>query len=691
MFNSQIKAAVLGRVATLARQLTRLFLTLKLFGAQNRNMPALIVVLISATVAGIVFTVFQVHWATSIRRWEPGGRLPVAVLATIVLSCIAVHLRRQVRIARSAHAQYKDLIDQANDGVVICDAATLQIVYANSAMQSRLGIDSDVILRAFLTDIFIGSPGEFQTIHKRLRSSTSQVAVPMQQRCQDGAILDVEVRYCTVEVDGRDACAYVARDVSVSKKAQMQLLENQNRLTQIAHHDQLTGLPNRHHIAAFLPEAISAARQNGQMLGIVFLDLDRFKHINDTYGHETGDKLLQVVTTRLNQCVRQADVIVRMGGDEFVVVFLDLKSDEEATQAAARIIAALAAPIVVDDRALQTSASVGISLFPRDGKDMGELLKHSDTAMYQAKERGRNNAQMFSPHMNRRLKHRVAVEAMLREALRLKQLDVYYQPLINLTTRRTIGLEALIRWHHPTHGMIPANWFIAVAEETGLVVPIGNFVLHRALQDMARWRSAGVQLVPLSLNVAPSQLLRGEFQSKITALLKSGEFSPHLLQLEMTERSIFDSNTSKPGERQQDSLANLRDLGIKIAIDDFGTGYSSLAYLKHWRVDTLKIDKSFVRDIVTDSSDLAIVSAIIAIARNLQIEVIAEGIESFQQADLLEGLGCHHGQGFLFARPMPADRCLGWLGKTQPAAGEFGDMLESLSITGLHKLHEGPL
>jgi diguanylate cyclase (GGDEF)-like protein len=422
------------------------------------------------------------------------------------------------------------------------------------------------------------------------------------------------------------------------------------------------------------------------MLGIVFLDLDRFKHINDTYGHETGDKLLQVVTARLKQCVRGADVIVRMGGDEFVVVFLDLKSDEEVLAGAGRIIDMLNAPIVVEERSMQTSASVGISVYPRDGNDMVELLKHSDTAMYQAKDRGRNNVQVFSRHMNERLKHRVAVEVMLREALQLKQLDVYYQPLINLGTRKTIGLEALIRWHHPTHGMIPADWFIPVAEETGLVVPIGNFVLHRALQDMNTWRKAGVALVPVSLNVAPSQLLRGELQSKIITLLKSQGIRPELLQLEMTERAIFDSRASKSGESREDTLASLRDAGIKIAIDDFGTGYSSLAYLKHWRVDMLKIDKSFVRDIVTDASDLAIVSAIIAIARNLHIEVIAEGIESYQQAEILESLGCHHGQGFLFARPMPADRVFGWLSKRQPAEEEFADMIENLAITGTHKL-----
>jgi EAL domain-containing protein (putative c-di-GMP-specific phosphodiesterase class I) len=244
----------------------------------------------------------------------------------------------------------------------------------------------------------------------------------------------------------------------------------------------------------------------------------------------------------------------------------------------------------------------------------------------------------------------------------------------------------LIRWHHPSHGMIPADWFIPVAEETGLVVPIGNYVLHRALQDMNTWRMAGVALVPVSLNVAPAQLLRGEFQSKIRTLLQSHGIRPELLQLEMTERGIFDSRSPKSGESREDTLSALRDFGIKIAIDDFGTGYSSLAYLKHWRVDMLKIDKSFVRDIVTDASDLAIVSAIIAIARNLHIEVVAEGIEGYQQAQILESLGCHHGQGFLFARPMPANKCLGWLAKTAPEEQQYEDMIDHLAITGTHKI-----
>jgi EAL domain-containing protein (putative c-di-GMP-specific phosphodiesterase class I) len=260
--------------------------------------------------------------------------------------------------------------------------------------------------------------------------------------------------------------------------------------------------------------------------------------------------------------------------------------------------------------------------------------------------------------MNRKLKHRVAMEASLREALRLKQFDVHYQPFVNLETRRIVGLEALMRWRHPVHGMIPADQFIPVAEETGLIVPMGNFVLHRTLQTMSAWRKAGVTLVPVSLNVAPAQLQRGEFQTMISTLLKSHNLSPGMLQLEMTERAVFDSSHARAGESSQDTMGRLRDLGIKIAIDDFGTGYSSLSYLKKWRVDALKIDRSFVRDLVTDSSDLAIVSAIIAIARHMHIQVIAEGIEGYQQAEILRGLGCTVGQGFLFARPMPAEDCM---------------------------------
>jgi diguanylate cyclase (GGDEF)-like protein/PAS domain S-box-containing protein len=603
----------------------------------------------------------------------------LALLAVLVGAGVILALRHYFRHRQTVDSRYKALIDQTNDGIVIVGADGHRIQYCNPAFLNKLGYTSAEAAELALTDIFGDGDASPDSVLARLQRADAQPALNLQLRCKSGLQIDVEVRCNRLETDGREGFAYVTHDVSVRRKAEQQLIDNQQRLDRMAHHDQLTGLPNRHYLATFLPEAINEARAANQMLGVVFLDLDRFKHINDTRGHETGDKLLQEVALRLTACVRESDVVIRMGGDEFVVVFRNVKSYDEVVQGAKRINDCLHKSIVIDQHPLQTTGSVGVSLFPRDGADMGELLKHSDTAMYQAKDRGRNNVQMFSQIMNRKLKQRVAMEASLRDALRLKQLDVHYQPFVNLLTRKVVGLEALIRWRHPVHGMIPADQFIPIAEETGLIVPMGNFVLHRTFQTMSAWQRQGVKLVPVSLNVAPAQLQRGDLQATISTLLATHGLRPELLQLEMTERAVFDANQAKSGEARQDTMVRLRDLGIKIAIDDFGTGYSSLSYLKNWRVDALKIDRSFVRDLVTDSSDLAIVSAIIAIARHLRIQVIAEGIEGYQQAEILRKLGCTIGQGFLFARPMPAEQCLALLGNNAQGAGEEEDMLAAFA------------
>ena len=603
----------------------------------------------------------------------------LALLAVLVGIGVVLALRHYFRNRPTVDSRYKALIDQTNDGIVIFDADGHRIQYCNPAFLNKVGYTHDEAAALALTDIFGDGEATADSVRARLQRADGQPALNLQLRCKGGAQIDVEVRCNRLETDGRDGLAYVTHDVSVRRKAEQQLIDNQQRLDRMAHHDQLTGLPNRHYLASFLPDAINEARDANQMLGVVFLDLDRFKHINDTRGHETGDKLLQEVAQRLKGCVRESDVVIRMGGDEFVVVFRNVKSYDEVTNGAKRINDCLNKSIIIDQHALQTTGSVGVSLFPRDGADMGELLKHSDTAMYQAKDRGRNNVQMFSQIMNRKLKLRVTMEASLRDALRLKQLDVHYQPFVNLITRKVVGLEALIRWRHPVHGMVPAEQFIPIAEETGLIVPMGNFVLHRTFQTMSAWRRQGVKLVPVSLNVAPAQLQRGDLQATISTLLATHGLRAELIQLEMTERAVFDANQAKSGETRQDTMVRLRDLGIKIAIDDFGTGYSSLSYLKNWRVDALKIDRSFVRDLVTDSSDLAIVSAIIAIARHLRIQVIAEGIEGYQQAEILRKLGCTIGQGFLFARPMPADQCLALLGNNAQAPGEDEDMLAAFA------------
>jgi diguanylate cyclase (GGDEF)-like protein len=393
------------------------------------------------------------------------------------------------------------------------------------------------------------------------------------------------------------------------------------------------------------------------MVAILFLDLDRFKHINDSRGHETGDELLKAVAQRLREATRSEDIIVRMGGDEFIIVMKDLQKFELVNETTERITEVLSHPFDIKGRSLDTTVSIGVSLFPRDGEDMGELLRHSDTAMYQAKDRGRNNCQVFNPTMDRRLKQRIAIEAHLRAALVTGQLDVHYQPIIDIESQKVVALESLLRWEHPTQGPVSPARFISIAEETGLIVPIGEFVLQRALQDAKRWQQMGLTLLPIALNVSAIQLQRSNFPKLILDATRQHGFEPSQLQLELTESTIFERREDRNGEANQDAVAHLRDMGVRIAIDDFGTGYSSLSYLKRWRVDCLKIDRSFVRDLVGDLSDLAIVGAIIAMARHLGIPVIAEGIESWQQLEKLRELGCTQAQGHLFAKATPAALC----------------------------------
>src|SRR6185437_6245507 len=444
----------------------------------------------------------------------------------------------------------------------------------------------------------------------------------------------------------------------------------------------LTGLPNRLYLAAHLPDAISQAKRRNTALAVLFLDLDRFKHINDSRGHETGDKLLKTVAQRVRSTMRAEDLVVRMGGDEFVVVMRGIKSTEEVNDAATRINRALSAPMVVDGRTLVTTVSIGVALYPYDGADMGELLRHSDTAMYQAKDRGRNNFQLFSQSMDKRLKERIAIESSLRTALQSHQLDVHYQPIVDIESQRVIALEALLRWKHPTHGYIRPERFVLIAEEAGLIVPIGDFVLQRAIEDMVRWRQAQGTLVPVAINVSAVQLQRSNLAEQIARLTKQHGLEPSMLQIELTESAVFERREARAREASQDMVGKLRELGVHIAIDDFGTGYSSLSYLKRWRVDTLKIDRSFVRDLVTDLSDLAIVSAIIAMARHLHIQVVAEGIEGWQQLEKLRQLGCPYAQGYLFARPAPAQDCLRYLSGTPLDLTQRLPVLENLEATG---------
>ena len=550
----------------------------------------------------------------------------------------------------------------------MADARTGEIVDANPAVQHQLGFTLEELRGRSVLSVLRGPNDSQDPVIATLARVEPSRGIELVQWLKDGRQMDVEVSCVPIESRDRRLVSYLMRDLSERKKAQTQLLANQQRLDKLANHDTLTGMPNRLFLQAHLPEAIARCQENGQMLAVLFLDLDRFKHINDSRGHEVGDKLLQEIAKRVRAAVRPADIVVRMGGDEFVVVLHKVNAPDEVAIAATRINEVLSAPVMIDGRALVATVSIGVSLFPRDGATMGELLKHSDTAMYQAKDLGRNNFQVFSPQMDRSLKERVAIESSLRIGLKLNQFDVHYQPIIDIHSRRVAGLEALLRWKHPTQGFISPERFIEVAEETGLIIPIGQFVLDRIGSDIARWREEGAHLVPVSMNVSAVQLERTKLRELIQQAMVKNRIGPQLIQLELTEGSLFENRT---GEFREDALAALRDLGVKIAIDDFGTGYSSLSYLKRWRVDSLKIDRSFVRDIATDPSDHAIVSAIVAMARSLNIQVVAEGIETWQQLEILRNMGCSLAQGFLFAKPVPAPDALRYL-RVEPL-----DLLES--------------
>jgi diguanylate cyclase (GGDEF)-like protein/PAS domain S-box-containing protein len=566
-----------------------------------------------------------------------------------------------LKLNKSRHAGDEGLLSQASfeqspTAVVLLDAATLHIVAANEAFVKQSGYATPELLGMPAMRLFDDDPSS-DAVMNRLRYPTDHVTLKVRQRCKDGKMLDLDLLGHRVELGERTLLSYTCHDTSLRARFESKLLEKQQHLDHLAHHDQLTGLPNRLFLAAHLPEALAVAAQNKQILAVLFLDLDRFKHINDSRGHETGDQLLKAVSQRLRDTLRGEDIVIRMGGDEFVVIMKSVRDAEDVNEAARRITESLSTPVIVNGQPLLTTASIGVSLFPRDGADIGELLRHSDTAMYQAKERGRNNCQIFSPVMDRRLKQRIAIETHLRAALELHQLDVHYQPIVEIQTNQVVALEALLRWNHPTHGFLSPARFIGIAEESGLIVPIGEFVLERVLMDATRWRKEGCKLVPLAINVSAAQLQRSNLAGVIVELTRKHGLKPSLLQIELTEGTVFERGESRNGEPTEDAVTKLRDLGIHISIDDFGTGYSSLSYLKRWPVDSIKIDRSFVRDLGSDPSDLAIVGAIIAMARHLHIPVIAEGIEGWQQLERLRELGCARVQGHLIAKPAPPENC----------------------------------
>ena len=418
-----------------------------------------------------------------------------------------------------------------------------------------------------------------------------------------------------------------------------------------AEHDFLTGLPNRMLLNDRIGQAIALARRHVKKAAVLFLDLDGFKHINDSLGHPVGDKLLQSIAKRLVDCIRGSDSVSRQGGDEFVVLLLDLEHAENAAVTARRMLEAVAKPHYIDHHDLHITASIGVSVYPDDALDAEALIKNADTAMYQAKENGRRSFQFFKPAMNARAVERQSIEESLRRALERREFALHYQPKVNLKTAAIIGAEALLRWTHPTRGPVSPADFIPVAEDCGLILPIGNWVLQEACLQARVWVDAGLPLATMAVNISAVEFRDENFLKGIFAVLKETGLDPKSLELELTESVLM-----KHAASTAKILRSLRDSGIGVAVDDFGTGYSSLSYLQKFPVDAVKIDQSFVRQISTPGEDTTIVKAVIGMARGLKLRVIAEGVETLEEVAFLRAYRCEEAQGYYFSRPVPAQQ-----------------------------------
>ncbi|MGZ8927561.1 MAG: putative bifunctional diguanylate cyclase/phosphodiesterase [Methylobacter sp.] len=422
------------------------------------------------------------------------------------------------------------------------------------------------------------------------------------------------------------------------------------QLAHLAHHDVLTGLPNRLLLRDRLSQAIELAHRHGRQLAVMFMDLDRFKHINDSLGHAVGDQLLQSVAQRLVDCVRHSDTISRQGGDEFVLLLPTIKQAEDAALCAQKMLAELALPHCIDQHDLHISVSIGISIYPGDGHDAETLIKSADTAMYYAKENGRNTYKFFETDLNVRAVQRHSIEAGLRRALEHQEFVLHYQPKINLHSGAIIGVEALIRWQHPERGLVPPGQFVPIAEDCGLILPIDRWVLREACLQAQAWRQAGLPRIIVAVNTSALDFGARDFIENICATLDDTGLEPHYLELELTESVLM-----KDAESSDSLLHALSDLGVKLAIDDFGTGYSSLSYLRQFPIDTMKIDQSFVKQITNNADNGTLVSAMINMGKCLKLRVIAEGVETPEQYAFLLAHHCDEGQGYYFGRPIVAE------------------------------------
>ncbi|SNT18042.1 PAS domain S-box-containing protein/diguanylate cyclase (GGDEF) domain-containing protein [Noviherbaspirillum humi] len=476
---------------------------------------------------------------------------------------------------------------------------------------------------------------------------TSQVR-EVKARDKHGRLIAAEASLGMADTPSGPLAVTFVADITRRKEAE-------ERIIHAARHDPLTGLPNRALIYELGAHALVAASRADRKVAMLFFDLDRFKPINDTYGHETGDRMLQEVARRLKAAVRASDVVGRLGGDEFIAILTDMQTEADVTHTAAHLLQSLGQPCRIGELELATSPSIGISLYPADGRDIDTLIRHADAAMYHAKGAGRNNFQFFTAEINDHAEHAFMLEQRLREALRRGEFELAYQPVLDTRSMRVVGAEALVRWKQEDAPSLPPAEFIAAAETSGLIHQIGDWVLAEACRQHDAWRRQGLPPLRIAVNVSPVQFRAKHFRRRVAEMLAGAGIDPACVELEVTEATVM-----KQVEQAARTLAGLKELGVRITLDDFGTGYSCLGYLSQIPIDKLKVDQSFVRRISDDPHSLAIADAVITLGKRLGTEVVAEGIESEQALDLLRQRECDHGQGYLFSRPLTGAQFATW-------------------------------
>jgi diguanylate cyclase (GGDEF)-like protein len=533
--------------------------------------------------------------------------------------------------------------EAADDGILVVDNQNKVIIF-NQQFASFWEVKSTVIERDINEIIDLISKLLVQPFTCDIQDSKNWLDSQKYSilKLKNGKILEsyFQTQKLDGEVVGR---VWGFRDITDKEQAK-EIAEHK------AHHDTLTQLPKRSILTCQLTEAIIKAEDNSHMLAVMFVDLDRFKFINDTLGHQTGDFLLQEVVRRLKKCIRGEDIIARWGGDEFTLLLPKIERQEVASAIAQRILEALKSPFQIKDRSIYVIAKIGIAIYPEHGRDAETLLKNADAALSQAQKYSSNNYQYYDLALNSQAYELLTLENLLHSALEKDEFFLYYQPIVNVTTGKIVKMEALLRWQNPQLGLVPPNVFIPLAEENGKIIPIGGWVLETACLQNKVWQKMGLPSIKISVNLSARQFQQTNLVSTILNILKQTQLSPNSLELEITE-----SITMQDTELTKTILKEINALGIALSMDDFGTGYSSLSYLKQFPFDTLKIDRSFIKDLSASSQDIAIVDAIITLGHGLNLNVVAEGVETVELKNLLLDLGCEYIQGYLFSKPLPAD------------------------------------